>query len=240
LIDTPNAAIFHVFNDGSQTHVHQTTLRSERFAICVDLGTRASDIVQSNAVIWVEGPSDRIYLQYWLNSLAPDLTEGIHYSIMFYGGRLLSHLSANDDELNEFIGLRSLNQNLAIVIDSDRRSEDDVINKTKLRVASEFSKGASVAWITAGREIENYIEHTVLQTAVKTIHSENYDQPVTSGQFDHALRYAHKDKVSVVEKGIDKVKVAREVCKAAPNFDVMDLRERLEELHKMIRKANGS
>jgi len=90
-IDTPDAAIFHVTNDGEQTYVRPSLLRKDRFAICVDLGHRASDLVQSNAVIWVEGPSDRIYLRHWIAATDPSLIEGTHYSIMFYGGRLLSH-----------------------------------------------------------------------------------------------------------------------------------------------------
>ncbi|ROT43839.1 hypothetical protein CHR62_15615 [Pusillimonas sp. NJUB218] len=33
-------------------------------------------------------------LKHWIAAVAPELVEGLHYSIMFYGGRLLSHLSA--------------------------------------------------------------------------------------------------------------------------------------------------
>ncbi len=47
----------------------------------------------NNGIIWVEGPSDRIYLKNWILLLDENLEEGLHYSIMFYGGRLLSHLS---------------------------------------------------------------------------------------------------------------------------------------------------
>lgn len=238
-IDTPNAAIFHVTNDGVQTYIRESILRSERFAICLDLGTRASDIVQSNAVIWVEGPSDRIYLQHWIKSVAPDLVEGIHYSIMFYGGRLLSHLSANDDEVNEFIDLRSLNQNLAIVIDSDKTADSDPINETKSRVVSEFAEGAGVAWVTKGREIENYIEHIALQEAIKAVHSENYGRSGHGGTYDHALYYVRKESQNAIVKTADKVKVAKLVCKAPVNLDVLDLRERIEEIVALIRKANA-
>jgi hypothetical protein len=120
-IDTPDAAIFHVTNDGKTTSIKESILRGHRYEICRDLGIRASDLIQANAVIWVEGPSDRLYLNWWLSKAAPDLIEGIHFSIMFYGGRLLSHLTAGDDEdVSEFIELRSLNRNLAIVIDSDK------------------------------------------------------------------------------------------------------------------------
>ena len=91
--------------------------------ICVDLGYRASDLLQANCIIWVEGPSDRIYLKYWLKAYDPDLVEGVHYTIMFYGGRLLRHLSADDEEIDEFINLRRINQNLVIIIDSDRKKK---------------------------------------------------------------------------------------------------------------------
>ncbi len=103
-IDTPDAAVFHVSNDGNQTYIKNVTLRSEKHGICMDLGYKASDIMQANAVIWVEGPSERIYLKHWISAVAPELKEGIHYSLMFYGGRLLNHLSAEADEVEAFIG----------------------------------------------------------------------------------------------------------------------------------------
>jgi predicted ATPase len=238
-IDTPAAAIFHVSNDGVQTYVRESILRSERFAICVDLGTRASDILQSNAVIWVEGPSDRIYVQHWIDAAAPDLVEGIDYSIMFYGGRLLNHLSADDDELNEFIALRSLNQNLAIIMDSDKAAEADLINATKSRIVSEFAKGPGVAWVTKGREIENYLDHATLQEAVRAIHLENYGRPSKSGIYEHLLYYVRKDSQNAIVKSADKVKVAKVVCEKPADLIVLDLRERIEELVEMIRNANA-
>lgn len=102
------------------------------------LGYRASDLLQCNAVIWVEGPSDRIYLNHWIRAVAPELVEGVDYSIMFYGGRLLSHLSADDSEVSDFISLRKLNRNVAVVIDSDRCSSRASINTTKQRVSAEL------------------------------------------------------------------------------------------------------
>ncbi|GGD96620.1 hypothetical protein GCM10008012_45410 [Rhizobium anhuiense] len=133
--------------------------------------------MQANAVIWVEGPSDRIYLKHWLVKAAPDLSEGIHFSIMFYGGRLLSHLSADADEIGEFIALRSLNQNLALIMDSDKTSARDTINDTKQRLQGEFQKGSGLCWLTKGREIENYVDYNKLQSAVSEVYGEVYDRP---------------------------------------------------------------
>jgi len=239
-IDTQGAAIFHVTNDGVQTRIRETVLRRDKFDICMDLGYRASDIVQSNAVIWVEGPSDRIYLKHWIRAVDPNLIEGIHYSIMFYGGRLLSHLSADSEELSEFIALRSLNQNLAILIDSDKEAEGDEINETKRRLRNEFEE-AGLCWITAGREIENYIPHEVLHEGVRSAHPSLYEAPLAGGRFDHALHFrrsAPKPNGHRTEKNVDKVGVARTVCGKEADLDVLDLRERVLELTEFIRKAN--
>ncbi|MBP5126516.1 ATP-dependent nuclease, partial [Pseudomonas protegens] len=100
IIDTIDASIFHVSNESSNTEITLCNSPNSRSNIINDLGYKASDLLQANAIIWVEGPSDRIYINHWIHEISPDLIEGIDYSIMFYGGRLLSHLSADDSEPN--------------------------------------------------------------------------------------------------------------------------------------------
>jgi AAA ATPase domain len=240
-IDTPDAAIFHVRTEDGQTRIERALLRSGRVSICRDLGYKASDIVQSNAVIWCEGPSDRIYLNHWIAAVAPDLIEGTHYSIMFYGGRNLSHLSAHDEDLEEFISLRALNQNCAILIDSDRASASDPINDTKTRLCDEFSQGDGIAWVTEGREIENYVDFGQLLTAIQAVHPTSYIGPETPGGFfDKALTYkAKKNNGTEVVVTADKVKVAKQIASAQPNLTILDLEERIGALVAMIRRANA-
>jgi AAA15 family ATPase/GTPase len=253
-IDTSDAAIFHVTNDGRHTTIRESILRKERTEICRDLGYKASDIIQSNAVIWVEGPSDRIYLNHWLQAEGlglPKLKEGIDYSIMFYGGRLLSHLSGDPDELEEFINLKSLNQNSVIVMDSDRASGSAGINETKRRIRGEFTKSGGLCWITKGREIENYVEFGRLQSVVKQLYADVYDRPASGGVYDHALHFFRKAPKrrakslgkalvpNLLEEKVDKVKVARKVCEACPpDLTVLDLKDRIRELAEFIAKAN--
>ena len=76
------------------------------------LGYRASDLLQANAIVWVEGPSDRIYLLHWLREVAPDLVEGVDFSIAFYGGALLKRLSGAEDGPTDpsLVDLWTLNQ----------------------------------------------------------------------------------------------------------------------------------
>ncbi|KWV56660.1 hypothetical protein AS156_04060 [Bradyrhizobium macuxiense] len=242
-IDTPGAAIFHVTNDGVQTQIKESILRKERFAICSDLGVRASDIVQSNFVIWVEGPSDRIYLRHWIASVAPELQESIHYSIMFYGGRLLSHLSATDEEVTEFIRLRSLNQNLCVIIDSDKSSAGSPINDTKARIVTELADTRSKVWVTKGREIENYIPHDALQAAVEEVYSAKYHSAVSGSPYGHALHFKSRSASGTgpdkIVRDIDKVRVAKIVASKPAELDILDLRENVTDLVALIRAANA-
>lgn len=164
LMDSPNTEIYHIELDENQSIAKRVTSDKHRSEICKDLGYHPSDLLQTNCIIWVEGPSDRIYLNYWLKNINISLIEGIHYSIMFYGGRLASHLSCNSDNefINDFISLRRLNRRSVIVIDSDKSSAHARINETKARLKDEFNNGPGYAWITKGREIENYLRKDFL------------------------------------------------------------------------------
>src|SRR5690606_8887091 len=62
LMDTPNVEIYHVSLVDGQSEIARVTSDRQRSAICEDLGYHPSDLLQANCVIWVEGPSDRIYL----------------------------------------------------------------------------------------------------------------------------------------------------------------------------------
>ena len=130
------------------------------------------------------------------------LIEGIHYSIMFYGGRLLSHLSALDPEVTEFISLRRLNRHISILIDSDRAKQGGRINDTKRRVKTEFDNGPGFAWITKGREIENYVPPIILEECVKKVHPSAV-RLASVGQFDNSLHY--KNSKGAMVKDVDKV-----------------------------------
>jgi predicted ATPase len=121
--ETNEVAVFRVFkkNGGCTEIAPVKSNRTSKWEILTDLGHTPADVLQASCIIWVEGPSDRIYLNHWLKAHDPELQEGLHYSIMFYGGRLLNHLSFDDEEINEFIGLRGINQNSIILIDSDQK-----------------------------------------------------------------------------------------------------------------------
>jgi AAA15 family ATPase/GTPase len=233
MLDTPDASVFHVqLNEIGETEINRVLSSNDHASICWDLGYKASDLMQANSIVWVEGPSDRIYINEWLRLIDPNLREGIHYSIMFYGGRLLSHLSANDDEVNEFIALKRLNRNIAIIIDSDKRKSADAISGTKARIVSEVQSAGGYAWVTAGREIENYVPTDTLHEVLSDLH--------TGLEFQKSGRYdcVYEPSDSEAASRIDKVRLARKL-RGRINLEPLDLKENIETLVQLIRQANA-
>jgi energy-coupling factor transporter ATP-binding protein EcfA2 len=232
LLDSPNTALFHItLNEHNETEIGRINLPGHRAAVGFDLGYKASDLVQANSIVWVEGPSDRIYLNAWIRSVDQGLSEGLHYSIMFYGGRLLSHLTAEDASVADFIALQRLNRHVAIVIDSDKRDSQSPLNGTKSRVMSEIAKTGGFCWVTAGREMENYVDSASMLSVLKEVHSGTSFKQTRStwGRFYSA--------VNNNTFTADKVAIARAAVKVI-DLDVLDLRERVEGLVDFIKKAN--
>ncbi len=155
----------HVRNGGGHAVATRTLGYKDNVAILNDLDVRASDLLQSNGIIWVEGASDRIYLNKWIELWSEGtFEEGIHYQCLMYGGRLLSHLTASDpDEKNEGIAILRANRNLILLMDSDKDSVEKELNSTKKRILAEIENAHGMAWVTEGREIENYIPVNALR-----------------------------------------------------------------------------
>lgn len=150
--------------------------------IIEQLGCLASDLCQSNGVIWVEGASDRIYIKAFLRAWRATHRPGqrprnekVDYSFAFFGGSCLSHytgtstfdLSDNDDPAAELIELLSLNRNLAICMDRDNDFVFDdfgsltpinASGRTKARVAFELATaGRPVIHVTHDYTMECYV-----------------------------------------------------------------------------------
>jgi len=172
-----------------------------------------------------------------LRIIDPVLAEGIHYSIMFTGGALVNSLSANDPDVEEFISLRRLNRNIAIVIDSDKKSAHAQINQTKKRLRKEFNAGDNgLAWITAGYTIENYLPPELLREAVLSVH------PSSDYQWD-GDRYSNplaKDATPGMTSAANKARIAVEVASMWNSSTdwPYDLREKMSALSKFVRVAN--
>ena len=231
--------LVHVQHDGSSAKAAPALAYVQRRGILDDLDIRASDLLQSNGVVWVEGPSDRLYFKRWIDLwTSSQLQEGAHYQCVLYGGRLLAHLSAEDPEIDaeDLIRILRVNRNALILIDSDRPKKGAHLNGTKNRLVSEVETLGGMAWVTGGREVENYIPASTLQTylGLKSLPSLN-----RYVKFETAL-----DTLAAGEgkKYLgNKVRFAAEICPALTRQslgDWLDLGSRLDQVCDRIRAWN--
>ncbi|MDP2694880.1 MAG: AAA family ATPase [Gallionella sp.] len=237
LMDTPSAEIYHIKLEGGQSIAEHATSDKLRSEICEDLGYHPSDLLQSNCLIWVEGPSDRIYINHWIYLIAPKFVEGIHYSIMFYGGRLASHLTGEDIDksIESFISLRRLNRRGVIVIDSDKEKKGGRINDTKRRLMGEFDSGPGYTWITEGREIENYLNSESIKDAISKVHPEAKCKSAF-GQYENTLMIKTKSGKDSQASKVNVAKYIIENCEA--DFGRLDLKKQIQRLVDFISDSN--
>ena len=122
-----------------------------------DMGIIPGDALLSNCVIWVEGPSEILWLRAWMKTYLPihlkekkkdtNILEGLHYSILMTGGSLISNIYFEEDnkpldDIEENFGLKVLriNPNPFVIIDSDNSSFDFEKFKRCLRIATELNE----------------------------------------------------------------------------------------------------
>ncbi|KHT59966.1 hypothetical protein RJ44_06935 [Alteromonas macleodii] len=160
-----------------------------------NLGYKMSDFLQSNGVIWVEGPSDRIYLLDWLKAYASFYLdknfkfESLSFEFAFYGGSTLTHFGIGD----ELIDMLKINQNLAVIIDNDNefhRPNDSFLCTNKEKVYRAYNKSRnSSAWVTHGYTIESYLPDGFRSTFFRynedgrLIKTSGYSKPQIAGKY---------------------------------------------------------
>ena len=163
------------------------------------LGVRAGDLMQANGVIWVEGPSDRIYIKHWMRAYCETNhitcpVEGVEFSFSLYGGSLAAF---SVSPVETCISLLQINRNAAIVIDQDLdfAAQEQALDKPanhKQRIIREIERGSrqnNLVWITDGYTIESYLPQTF---------SEKYFKTSANGRF--ILKNEKQSKVYVAER----------------------------------------
>lgn len=232
-----NASLYSIRKDDERIVMEEVKSIFQKRNVLDELDIRASDLLQTNAIIWVEGPSDRVYINKLLSFYSEgNIQEGIQYQFLYYGGRLLSHYSASEDDISNLLSIIKVNRNSIIVIDSDKKNKQQAINNTKKRIKEEFDNMQLFCWITRGREIENYIPIEALKA-----YFGNNDIP-SFGQFDDFAIYAEKVNAGsgkAFER--NKVAFAEKIIQYIEKKDIdnlLDIKSSVVLIQKLILKWN--
>lgn len=223
-----DAQIVKVCNDGYKSTVEAVITDDAKKALLDELGVKASDLLQTNCAIWVEGPSDRIYIRKWLEFYndGERLEEGLHYQFVYYGGSLLSHYSTKDEG---FINLLKINKNSYVVMDSDKKSNSSRLKERVKKIKNELP---DAYWITKGKEIENYLPEEALTSY--------FGKKTEIGQFDiFSDIYKVNKKITSFDKVDFASKIVQDPAYTKENLSkCMDLESKTKELINFIRKSN--
>ena len=230
-----HAQIIRVSHDGESAHAEPVGAHFDRLGLVTELGARPSDLLLANGIVWLEGPSDRIYLNRWLELCAGGaLREGQDYQCAFYGGSLLARAQFTSSETagTELANLLQVNPNVLVICDSDRASRRAPLKQRVRRIRDEVGRtpGGQV-WITVAREIENYVPGVALG---KALNRSPFPDPE---QFESFFPRARSPRPSYVERRLngkhqDKVELASLV---APHMTLEVMRSRFDWQEQMAR-----
>lgn len=229
--DKEKACIYHVVKENGEAILKRIESYIDKTEILDDLDIKASDILQANGIIGVEGPSDRIYIKKWLEIFCNNqFEEGKHYQFLYYGGRLLSQYSAEEE--TDLISIITTNRNAAIVIDSDKRNQAMPLNGTKKRIISEFDKLGMFSWVTKGKEIENYIPKEAIELmSGKEIRKECEKYEL----FPDYIKSYYKN---FTNRKVPFANEIKDYITKENSLSILDLKAQIEKLYKSIKIWN--
>ena len=245
LLDSGMATgVYRVEHNDVSSLVIPCKTSEEMYRILDVLDVRASDLLQSNIVIWVEGMTDRMFLLKCLELYQDEFVPELHFQIIPYGGDLRAHFDFHRDE-SELVNVFKVSRHVAMMCDRDRGNNEDPINDSKLRLQEACEGVGGMYWVTAGREIENYLSNDLLSRTFRELLDEHsidveLDQYEELDDVVGKFGDSHECPGWIVNYGDNKVRVMSEILKRMEkkDLDQYDLREKLGELVKKIREAN--
>lgn len=235
--------IHHVVYKNGVSKIEYCVSADKIYSVLDDLGYKNSDLLQSNGVIWVEGPSDRNFLNKWIKLTDESLVEGVDYSIMFYGGRNLANVTFSFEHISDkFIELLKINRNAIVLIDKDAKRVSTKLNATKQRIQAEI--GESNCWITKGREIENYLSNDFVRRWLTQYSSKEGYLIKEFDKYDMIQDYIESitpKKGKNIHYNRNKNKYSSEMSSFLKKEDlnVLDLKKRITKVVSIIKQWNS-
>jgi hypothetical protein len=248
------AQIVHVNHNDGKSHCRLIENSPDSNALLDDLGVKASDILQANGIIWVEGPSDRVYLNKWIELwLDGKYEEGYHYQILFTGGTILAHFTASD--ILGLISILKTNRNAAILMDRDFCLMDGdssdgtaelkpVVKRIQSEFEQEYMQENSLCWITEGKEVENYVPVEIIRKPSGLTIDNDCDKYSSFPEFINELPkvgLGTKFQGQIGMSRFDKVEFARVVTTLMTKKNLqehLDLDEKMNKLCDCIKAWN--
>ena len=238
------AQIVQVTHDGENAAVRTVQNPEDGWNALDDLGVRPSDTLQTNGVIWVEGTSDCVYINRWIELWDEKLQEGVHYQCLHYGGdSLLSMMGETDEERSIWLAnMRRLNPNMVFIADSDRKTHAEDIDEHIRWIEENMpDDDRCMMWITAGKEIENYYPKEAIAALTENTSTRSIG-PLEGYKGYYTKMFQAGSRKQGIPQAAGKKSFARRITPHLTRADleqVLDMKERMDELISCIKSWNG-
>ncbi|OVE82656.1 hypothetical protein BVY04_00420, partial [bacterium M21] len=201
--------LFKKTSEGEIPSFNFDQVDADDFRILNDLGATSSSIFRTNATIWVEGHTDRRYLQCYMNKYCdvkglPLVIEDRHFSFFEYQGGNIAHWS-EEGEGNKIRANRIV-QNSLVIADGDTKesSKEDAIR-------SSFDH----TYFLDCKEIENMIPEEVLKKVLEAF-GHNLDE-LKEVCFDQYYQYKSHTKYRGLGWYLDEKLQSDKYCNKSPS-----------------------
>ncbi|WP_339157255.1 AAA family ATPase [Paenibacillus sp. FSL W8-0186] len=186
-----------------------------------ELGIVPGDALLSNAVIWVEGPSEVFWVRAWLksyfeiykraNNIQNNIIEGLHYAILMTGGNNIAHYSYSENEIEisdldieHKLNVLRVNPNPFVIIDSDNTNNQSKKYKRMQQIAIELKEQNKLHPLFRSSSEANFnINNLPNLWVLKGRELENYAHPSLIFKFYKGLNDSRQSKVTGLTESIN-------------------------------------
>lgn len=244
------ADVFRVTREDGKARVERSLHRGHQRHVLDDLGVRPSSLLQSNCVLWVEGPTEHVLVRHWLSLVDEDLREQRHYDFAYTGGSLLAHLGADvEPDLQDLRDLFRVCRYNYLICDRDAGPSTDPAKPDVQRIQSLLNDHLDL-WVTDDYEIEWYFPFNLVNAlwkgdAAKKLFSnpEARAKPfyeLLRATDEHGTKTADSRKVTYARNAVQLASNSSDLAEDWFRDDTgRKLHERVKALAAFIRRANG-
>ena len=199
-LNSEKVSIFQFEKLAENKHRIKTNVKPNKDILDI-LGINTSSVFLANASIWVEGPTDRKYISFFIKKYCesknlPFLKEDIDFAFFEYGGNLLAHyifddedveIEVNNNLVKEKIKSFALSNKIYLLADADNPKPNGI--KAKRRESlEELSKSATnfMYQSTILREIENLLPKLIIKNYLKEVVNKAEYSKIEKIEFERA------------------------------------------------------
>ncbi|MBU4405994.1 MAG: AAA family ATPase, partial [Candidatus Altiarchaeota archaeon] len=220
-IDKTNIERMYLVTKTKENGTNVKNLSKDKgYEIIDELGFKLSDVLQSDAVVFTEGPSDAFILKEFMTTCGHD-SDKLNIVILHLGGRNAKHVVVDD--------LVKLNRNCIVILDSEKDNKDAKIDTWRLDLQTRCKGAGKECHILKKRSIENYFSTRAIAEVLQL-----QESSIGLNDFRHiktVIQEAAQRESKLIDYNKAKVKYGKKIAKEMTKEEIhSDIRSIIDEI----------